>query len=352
MELPALHRKISANELVEASINTAFLNHFDSSHKYVEFNHHHSDDGSYSNLLQRYEELATEHLKLKRKYENVINDLHYKTMNSVDETVELKHTILDLQHRLKNERQKAYEQLYEAGVRITHPSNIINNNNNNSERRKNNKLMKETKVILNAIIKEKSLNPKFNDYEGHMNDELLDCIHNLMDEYDNQKILMSNIHQENEHKNNIIERLQSQLKKLKHDKEISIQKNIYLKKQLQQLVNNCNNSNTTTTNNNTNNNNSVVSDNVNKNNKIILPQVKHTKNVNNNFNLEETKKNGSNSKSATFKTNILKAKGKSKVIVLVDSNDKGQLSMLRDQLSKSRLENNKLKYELQQLRYK
>ena len=77
MELPALHRKISANELVEASINTAFLNHFDSSHKYVEFNHHHSDDGSYSNLLQRYEELATEHLKLKRKYENVINDLHY-----------------------------------------------------------------------------------------------------------------------------------------------------------------------------------------------------------------------------------------------------------------------------------
>ena len=114
--------------------------------------------------------------------------------------------------------------------------------------------MKETKVILNAIIKDKSLNPKFNDYEGHMNDELLDCIHNLMDEYDNQKILMSNIHQENEHKNNIIERLQSQLKKLKHDKEISIQKNIYLKKQLQQLVNNCNNSNNTTTNNNTNNN--------------------------------------------------------------------------------------------------
>ena len=96
MELPALHRKISANELVEASINTAFLNHFDSSHKYVEFNHHHSDDGSYSNLLQRYEELAIEHLKLKRKYENVINDLHYKTMNSVDETVELKHTILGL----------------------------------------------------------------------------------------------------------------------------------------------------------------------------------------------------------------------------------------------------------------
>ena len=39
-------------------------------------------------------------------------------------------------------------------------------------------------------------------------------------------------------------------------------------------------------------------------------------------------------------------------IVLVDSNDKGQLSMLRDQLSKSRLENNKLKNELQQLRYK
>ena len=65
--------------------------------------------------------------------------------------------------------------------------------------------------------------------------------------------------------------------------------------------------------------------------------------------MEETKKN---SKSATFKTNILKAKGKSKVIVLVDSNDKSQLSMLRDQLSKSRLENNILKNELQQLRYK
>ena len=43
------------------------------------------------------------------------------------------------------------------------------------------------------------------------------------------------------------------------------------------------------------------------------------------------------------KDSQMKAKGKSKVIVLVDSNDKGQLSMLRDQLSKSRLENNKLK---------
>jgi len=245
-KLPALHRKISAKELVESSINTALLKYLDSEIRYNEFStyrRHNDDNKSYDALLEKYEELATAHLKLKRKYENAMHDLHDKAITPVDETVQLKHTIIELKtrlknatERLKNERQKAYEQLYQEGIKIKCNNSSKNEKKAYSSYINNNSKIKETKALLTELTKEKMSNVRFNDYVGHFNDSLLDCLHNLIDEYDNQNILSSNLKQENKRKDDVIERLQCKLSHLAKEKGILNQKLIFLKKELNNRV--------------------------------------------------------------------------------------------------------------------
>ena len=120
--LSALHQKICAKELVIIN-KRGILSHFNRSGKLPAVKP--CSDLSYNSLLQKYEELAIIHLNLKRKYEDAMSNLHHHTVSSVDEKVELKRTILDLQKKLKTERLKAYEQLYKEGIRVKNKNTVL-----------------------------------------------------------------------------------------------------------------------------------------------------------------------------------------------------------------------------------
>ena len=87
-------------------------------------------------------------------------------------------------------------------------------------------------MLLNELTKEKMTNAKFNDYDGHFNDSLLDCLHNLIDECDNQNILSSNLKQENKRKDDVIERLQFKLRQQTKEKGVLNLQLVFLKKEL------------------------------------------------------------------------------------------------------------------------
>ena len=352
MHLSTLHRKASAKELVESSIKTAVLSHFSRSSRLPAVQPR--DDHSYNSLLQKYEELAIVHLKLKRKYEDAMDKLHHHTVGSVDEKVELKRTVLELQKKLKSERLKAYEQLYEEGIRVKHENVVFDDSI--SQGSSGLEVMRSIKDTVTSCFDDRS-NCNYNQYQGQLHDTLLDCLQKLIDKCDNNNIKMSSLIQENQRFADKSERLQAQVKRLKKEKFVLNEKYKFLKAQLNStLVKSVSG----------NGSSSRLKQNL-RNNKIFLPQMKRA------FKSREDVTDGTgagkqptelepatSSVSKIEKTNtvvqtsVIKAKGKSKVLVFVDSKNSSdqeqQIKRLQDQLRELEASNSILNDEIKRSR--
>ena len=348
--LSALHQKICAKELVESSIKEAFLSHFNRSGKSPAVKP--CNDNSYNSLLQKYEELAIVHFKLKRKYEDAMSNLHHHTVSSVEEKVELKRTIVDLQKKLKTERLKAYEQLYEEGIRVKHENAVLDDSI--SPASSGLESMRNIKDTAAACFRGGSEH-NYNLYQGQLDDTVLSCLQKLIDTCDNKNIKMSSLIQENQRFADKSERLQAQVKRLKNEKFALNEKYKFLKAHLNKSAVKSASSNHTSSPANPN----VVS------NKIILPQMKkkpkmkdmiidvgtvagkqptQLKPVISRDKKEEKVSN------VVQTTSILKAKGKSKELVFVDSkkisDQEQQIKRLQDQLRELEASNSMLKGEI------
>ena len=164
----------------------------------------------------------------------------------------------------------------------------------------------------------------YNLYQGQLDDTVLSCLQKLIDSCDNKNIKMSSLIQENQRFADKSERLQAQVKRLKNEKFALNEKYKFLKAHLNKSAVKSASSNHTSSPANPN----VVS------NKIILPQMKkkpkmkdmiidvgtvagkqptQLKPVISRDKKEEKVSN------VVQTTSILKAKGKSKVLVFVDS---------------------------------
>ena len=338
---------------MESSIKAALLSHFNRSGKLPAVKP--CSDLSYNSLLQKYEELAITHLNLKRKYEDAMSNLHHHTVSSVDEKIELKRTILDLQKKLKTERLKAYEQLYKEGIRVKNKNTVLDDST--SPAPGSLESIRSIKDTVTACLGGTS-DHNYNLYEGQLDDTLLGCLQKLIDSCDNKNIQMSSLTQENQRFADKSERLQAQVKRLKNEKFALNEKYKFLKAQLNKSAVKSMSGNFSS---------SSAKQNL-LSNKLTLPQMEKKPKMEDVIIdggagiggqptelkpvISRDKKQGKVNN--VVQTSILKAKGKSKVLVFVDSkkssDQEQQIKRLQDQLRELEASNSMLKGEIKRYR--
>ena len=198
----------------------------------------------------------------------------------------------------------------------------------------------------------------YNLYQGQLDDTVLSCLQKLIDTCDNKNIKMSSLIQENQRFADKSERLQAQVKRLKNEKFALNEKYKFLKAQLNKSAVKSMSGNFSS---------SSAKQNL-LSNKLTLPQMEKKPKMEDVIIdggagagrqptelkpvISRDKKQGKVNN--VVQTSILKAKGKSKVLVFVDSkkssDQEQQIKRLQDQLRELEASNSMLKGEIKRYR--